>query len=129
MDKIFDVGDIVCFNHTNIPFEISAAIVGLEGENLIIFSTQLVIFPDAMKKSGVLEPAKITSIILGMTAQKAIPLESRGRNFQKNEPVYTPINGSRIQCRVIAAFDGIVACKTDDMKDISGGALHFYRIE
>lgn len=121
-----EVGDFVSFQTRVVPLpEVQAAVIGVVDGVLEVISTILVPF----QHSGQFTEADVDQIIVVYPSAVAIPRESRGRGFTKNQRVAATLkDGTERQGEVIAAFDGIVVARKSDGQLFTGGAMHFYAV-
>ena len=121
-----ETGDIIALQSKTVPLpELYAAVIGVKEEVLEVFSTMLVFF----QHNGYFATDDVEKIQVVHPAEFAIPQESRGKGFLKNQVVSVVVKtGQKYIVKVVAAFDGIVIAQTEDNQYITGGASYFDEI-
>jgi len=118
-----ETGDFVAFKTKAVPLpEVQAAVISVENGVLEVLSTILLPF----KHGGKFTEAEVDQIMVVYPAEVAIPQESRGKGFPKNQKVSVVIkNGEKHYGEIVAAFDGIVVARKNDGQLITGGSMFF----
>ena len=121
-----ETGDFVAFQTNAVPLpEVQAVVIRVKNGVLEVMSTVLTPF----QHGGKFTEDEIGQIMVVHTADVAIPQESRGKNFAKNQKVSVEIKGGEIHHgEVVAAFDGVVVARQNDGQLITGGASFFNKI-
>ena len=99
-----------------------ATVIDVQNGVLEVMSTILVPF----QHGGKFTEDEVEQIVVVYPADVAIPQESRGKGFSKNQRVSVVVrDGGRHEGEVVAAFDGVVVARKSDGQLITGGASHF----
>lgn len=114
---ICEPGDYIDFRHPDVPLkEIQAAVIEDQGDNVEVMSTLLIPF----KHSGIFDKARMTGTVVVHPAAVAVPQESR-RDWMPGQMLTTDDDEGCL----VAAFDGVVACKHKSGQYLTGGVSFF----
>ncbi len=116
-------GDFIAFKTPSVPLqEVQAAVINVEDGKLEVMSTLLAPF----QHSGIFTEAEVGEIIVVYPASISIPQESGKKKFIKDQKVSISLKNGTTACGcVVAAFDGVVAARTNEGIFIVGGASFF----
>ncbi len=118
-------GDFVAFKTKSVPIsEVRAAVVAVEDGVLAVISTMLKPF----QHNGNFTEEEVEQIVVVYPAEVAIPQESRGKGFYKNQRVSAIVRGKEHEGKILAAFDGIVVARESGQLIIVGKASSFNAI-
>jgi len=125
-NKQLGVGDYVAFQASSVPLpEVQAVVIRVEDGVLEVLSTLLIPF----QHDGRFSEDEVARIEVVYPAEVAIPKESRGKGFSKNQYVSVRFkDGSVCRGRVVAAFDGLVVARREDDELVTAGSSFFEEI-